>query len=373
MASAYDIWGVIASVIGLLSIFQILVAVINAQLPTSRLRKFDHLREETDQLLRSVAEEGLFQDGGQYIENNEARIAKVCNRLEALRAQAFTAKTYTDEVRQWWNGLSSRISVCCEDLKSLRVHISTTSSKAREALSQHQQEQAAASATGPVPDVETDVIADAVTVASLKCPMDDPIDQRSSSDDGDKASSAAILDSVPQPEYISKEGSDSPVPISPIADQNAVEGFNDASPYPTHPRSDFPQVPPPYRRNTVPPPYQSSTFTSSGANIVRTAAVLARYTANHSHSARVNHKLVQAYRRNLMLHNVPWKDERTPGRGGLRSAASSCHDLSRPSVTPKAWNALRKTRGVLSMYVTVLSSDEPLLPTSSVIDNAATT
>ena len=76
MASAYDIWGVIASVIGLLSIFQILVAVINAQLPTSRLRKFDHLREETDQLLRSVAEEGLFQDGGQYIENNEARIAK---------------------------------------------------------------------------------------------------------------------------------------------------------------------------------------------------------------------------------------------------------------------------------------------------------
>ncbi len=76
MASAYDIWGVIASVIGMVSIFQILVAIINSQLPTSHLRKFDHLREETEQLLQSVAEEGLFQNGGQYIENNKARITK---------------------------------------------------------------------------------------------------------------------------------------------------------------------------------------------------------------------------------------------------------------------------------------------------------
>ena len=67
-----------------------------------------------------------------------------------------------------------------------------------------------------------------------------------------------------------------------------------------------------------------------------------------------------------MLHNVPWKDGCTPGEHpGLRSAASVCRDLNRPSVSPKAWNALRKTRGVLSMYVTVLSADEPVLPTSS--------
>ena len=77
MANGFDIWGVVASVLGLLSLFQLIAAVVNSRLPRQRLRTFDDTLEETEGLLRSVEEEGLFDDdGGQYISSAKTRVAK---------------------------------------------------------------------------------------------------------------------------------------------------------------------------------------------------------------------------------------------------------------------------------------------------------
>ncbi len=52
MANGFDIWGVVASVLGLLSLFQFIAAVVNSRLPRQRLRIFDDTLEETEGLLR---------------------------------------------------------------------------------------------------------------------------------------------------------------------------------------------------------------------------------------------------------------------------------------------------------------------------------
>ncbi|KAI1790365.1 hypothetical protein LXA43DRAFT_511898 [Ganoderma leucocontextum] len=138
MASGFDIWGVIASVIGLLSLFQFIAAVVKSRLPRERLRTFNDIVEETEGLLWSVEEEGLFDDdGGRYLSSAKMKIAK------CLQGDAFAAQTLMQEIRQWWNGLSGEIMMCCADLKALRAQVSTTSNERRQTLTQRQKDLAA--------------------------------------------------------------------------------------------------------------------------------------------------------------------------------------------------------------------------------------
>ncbi len=77
MATGFDIWGVVASVVGLLSFFQFVAALIRSRLPRKCLRTFDDTLEETEGLLQSVEEEGLFdEDGGQYLSSAKTQIAR---------------------------------------------------------------------------------------------------------------------------------------------------------------------------------------------------------------------------------------------------------------------------------------------------------
>lgn len=51
-------------------------------------------------------------------------VYSICKRLEDLREESFEAKTYGQELKQWWSGLSGRIAVCNDELKELRAEIS---------------------------------------------------------------------------------------------------------------------------------------------------------------------------------------------------------------------------------------------------------
>lgn len=55
---------------------------------------------------------------------NSPDVDSICKRLEDLREESFEAKTYRQELKQWWWGLSGRITVCNDELKELRAEIS---------------------------------------------------------------------------------------------------------------------------------------------------------------------------------------------------------------------------------------------------------
>lgn len=76
MASGMDIWGVIASAIGVLSTIQIIWTIIYGRLPNQCIRLFEETLKDTETLLDSVSEEGLFDDDGHYVTHAKTRISK---------------------------------------------------------------------------------------------------------------------------------------------------------------------------------------------------------------------------------------------------------------------------------------------------------
>lgn len=76
MASGMDIWGAIASAIGVLSTIQIILTIINGRLPSKCICLFERTLKDTEELLNSVSEEGLFNDNGRYVTHAKTRISK---------------------------------------------------------------------------------------------------------------------------------------------------------------------------------------------------------------------------------------------------------------------------------------------------------
>ncbi|PIL33732.1 hypothetical protein GSI_04357 [Ganoderma sinense ZZ0214-1] len=337
MASGFDIWGVIASVIGLLSLFQFIAAVVKSRLPRERLRTFNITLEETEGLLQSIEEEGLFDyDGGRYLASAKMKVANICKRARCLQGDAFAAQTLKQEVRQWWCGLSEEITVCCADLKALRAQVSTTSNERRKALAQHHTDFTAGdvplfvSSNGViVPDLSSGVNEAAVeeNQKAENCPLEEAKEDASAS--GNQQRSPTL---VPTGTYD-----------------------------PSRPCSDFPDMLPSYRRQSSLPPY------SSAPPLLTT--VFTRYTVTSADAARTTRKLVRAYRRNLMAHNVSWnlQGAQHPHRG--LSAAASARAVDRPSNAPRHWKLLEsRSTSRLRPYVTVLSHEAAFVASPCVIN-----
>nr|VWO94576.1 Serine/threonine-protein kinase MAK [Ganoderma boninense] len=328
MTTGFDIWGVVASVIGLLNFFQFIAAVIRSRLPRGCIRDFDDTLEETEGLLRSVEEEGLFaEDGGHYLSSTEAQIA----------SDALAAQTLSQELTQWWRGLSKHITVCSVELKNIRAGVSTTSNERREALAQRQT---------LISLVNSGDSAQPDTSSSLETFED----ASSSNSDG--------LTSEPQ-QLVIEETKE----LAPTEDDQA-HLVNATSPSETRrtsrSSSDLEDTLPSYRRQSSLPPYASSPSSST--------TVITRYTVTSADAARTTRKLVRAYRRRLMVRNVPWNSQETQHPHHALSAAASASAADRPSNAKRHWKLLEaRAKSGLHPYVTVLSYEAPAVASSHAV------
>nr|VWP01469.1 MI domain-containing protein [Ganoderma boninense] len=311
MASAFDIWGVVASVIGLLSLFQFIAAVGKSRLPREFLRTFNLTLEETEGLLRSVEEEGLFaDDGGQYLVSAKMKLAQICQDARCLQGDAFTAQTLKEEVVQWWRGLSKEISMCCAGLKALRAQISTTSNERRRALAQRR-----TTCTTSDVDEPLSVSSNRVAVPEVPSgPNEVTVEDDCKAEHGPFEEAKEIVPAG--------NGEDrSPTALPPT-------GTHD----PSHPLPDSAGTLPSYRRQNSLPPYSSTPPLST--------TIFTRCTITSADDARTTRKLVRAYRRSLVVHNVPWNLQGTQHRLRGTSAAGSAMAFVRPSNAPRHWKLL---------------------------------
>ncbi|KAM5537891.1 hypothetical protein V8D89_008367 [Ganoderma adspersum] len=364
MASGLDIWGAIASAIGVLSVIQIIWTIIHGRLPNQCIHVFEQTLADTQALLNSVSEEGLFTDNGHYVTHAKTRISNICKRLDGLREESFEAKTYKQELKQWWGGLSRRISVCNKELKGLRAEISVTSSKAREALAQQLQD-VESNEPSPVPAAEFPIVNSglsgntyagrSVHCSSIEADTDGSTVQKQLAQDGPAGAEECKDDfgaSTSSNGDLNK-GSDVEIELCTL---------HGASQRPL--RSHSIDTLPPYRRQSIPPSYPPCTTPLcscapapvSETPVIRTTSLLSRCIA--ADSARATRKLIKAYRRNLMVHNVPWKPQGAPHTLHGTSAAASARAVDRPSNNTRHWKLLEgRSRAPLSSYVAVLSHE----------------
>lgn len=138
MATGYDIWGVIAGVLGIVSLFPLLYGVLKSQLPSSKLKILDETLSETSSLFREVCEEGLLKNRD-YINQTEYSLtlyvatlvsvastdtmARMRNQTEDLRLAAHSAHTLLQETIEWSRGLSRKIVILCEEVKLVRASV----------------------------------------------------------------------------------------------------------------------------------------------------------------------------------------------------------------------------------------------------------
>lgn len=129
----YNIYGVITGTLGVIGLIPVLLALVHSQTPRIKLRNLDQTLEETEVLLTSVSEKGLFH-GGDFLTCTRRQLVNAHSRAEGYRAAVYCATTETQQIKGIISGLSYRISVLCKEVAVLRADIVTTTDEERKRL-----------------------------------------------------------------------------------------------------------------------------------------------------------------------------------------------------------------------------------------------
>ncbi|KAI0669518.1 hypothetical protein C8Q78DRAFT_1040358 [Trametes maxima] len=129
----YNVWGVVAGIIGTVAVIPALAFWLLGPLPTAKLTILEALLEDTTKMFREAIEEGLI-----YREDDLRRFHAwfwtIKVRLDDARLEVYDIKTWRDELASWWDGLSGRIHIVCKDTYRLRFKLAKASSRERRAL-----------------------------------------------------------------------------------------------------------------------------------------------------------------------------------------------------------------------------------------------
>lgn len=126
--AGYNIFGVVTGVIGIIGLaLSGLYTLVNNQLPSTKIRLMDEKSEDTESLLRSVVEEGLFS-GSDFIQAREYNLSRIRVQAEEYRLLSYCATTWLQQIKAIFKGLSHRISLLCEEITQVRAKIARNAS-----------------------------------------------------------------------------------------------------------------------------------------------------------------------------------------------------------------------------------------------------
>ncbi|KAI0669472.1 hypothetical protein C8Q78DRAFT_992596 [Trametes maxima] len=133
----YNVWGVVAGVIGVVALLPLLVNWFNARLPSARIAPLMELLNEVEELFFTALRESLFTSQDELFQAN-LNLCAARIKADAARAKAHSARTWKQDFKNWWHGLSDRIFALHEELNVMRVRLAEGNSLARkQRASQH--------------------------------------------------------------------------------------------------------------------------------------------------------------------------------------------------------------------------------------------
>ncbi|KAI0669511.1 hypothetical protein C8Q78DRAFT_181482 [Trametes maxima] len=129
----FNVWGVVASVIGTVALIPPLAMWIIHCLPTAKLRVVDKLLKETEREFHAALADGLIR--------REVDLHRFHNwlwslqlRVEDMRVEVYNVHSWQNELGLWWKGLSSDMSVICKEMAKFRAKLAGDSSRERRAM-----------------------------------------------------------------------------------------------------------------------------------------------------------------------------------------------------------------------------------------------
>ncbi|KAI0800219.1 hypothetical protein C8Q74DRAFT_1235115, partial [Fomes fomentarius] len=128
LTAAGENFGLAAGVLGVATAIPLIYGWFSRRLPSARMHVLERLLLETEGLFRSALEDGLLGDH-HSLEGLHSRIWAVKGRIECLRVEV---RRTNDDLKGWWNGLSGRASLLCDELKNISAEVAERSSRERE-------------------------------------------------------------------------------------------------------------------------------------------------------------------------------------------------------------------------------------------------
>ncbi|KAL1945411.1 hypothetical protein VTO73DRAFT_2262 [Trametes versicolor] len=130
----WNIWGVVGGVIGtILAVVPLVLVWLRVRLPSKKLPSLLAVLEETKELFAKAVRAGALTDE-QEIQQIEFSIATASVHVDEFRATVYAATSYWQNVKNWWNGLSSRMVDLYEALNVVRVRLVKLNSCERKML-----------------------------------------------------------------------------------------------------------------------------------------------------------------------------------------------------------------------------------------------
>ncbi|EIW54130.1 uncharacterized protein TRAVEDRAFT_66720 [Trametes versicolor FP-101664 SS1] len=130
----WNIWGVVGGVIGtILAVVPLFLVWLRVRLPSKKLPSLLAVLEDTKELFAKAVRAGALADV-QEIQQIEFSIATASVHVDEFRATVYAATSYWQNVKNWWNGLSSRMVDLYEALNVVRVRLVKLNSCERKML-----------------------------------------------------------------------------------------------------------------------------------------------------------------------------------------------------------------------------------------------
>ncbi|KAI0669465.1 hypothetical protein C8Q78DRAFT_1080162 [Trametes maxima] len=126
MSDILDIFNTILAVLGFLAVvFQLLFWILHSRLPSTKLRILQATLAETQHTLNQCVEEGRLSSNGEA-EDFQRNLNELSTRISAISLQTLQARTFTDDLRNMWKGLSRSMDGLREEVILTRSNISVS-------------------------------------------------------------------------------------------------------------------------------------------------------------------------------------------------------------------------------------------------------
>ncbi|KAI0365106.1 hypothetical protein BV20DRAFT_1056736 [Pilatotrama ljubarskyi] len=127
---AWNVWGAVAGVIGIIMVVPVLFTWFLSRMPSAKLPPLLELMKETQDLFAVALREGCITDGDESYQYS-LNIYAAAIQVDEVRMKVYAAKTLPENISNWWHGLSGRINALQEELSGIRVELIEKHSRER--------------------------------------------------------------------------------------------------------------------------------------------------------------------------------------------------------------------------------------------------
>ncbi|KAI0330366.1 hypothetical protein GY45DRAFT_1370773 [Cubamyces sp. BRFM 1775] len=129
----YNVWGTVAGVIGTLSLIPIFLTWLHTRLPSTIIPYLLAEHKATKALFTEAIRDGLITDEEEIFQFN-LNIWVSTMRVDEMSAKVCAAKTWWQNVKNWWHGLSGRVTAIRDELNLIRVKLAERNTEERKRL-----------------------------------------------------------------------------------------------------------------------------------------------------------------------------------------------------------------------------------------------